>query len=304
MRGLGIRSGRARRPPHRSGDRGADGRHRRTPARGDPGRRLNRPLTFALVGGGAIGTAILEALSGDATLRLGALVLRSVPSAAVRALAAGAPIVAEVPHDGIDLVVEAAGHAAIEAHVLPALARGVPSIVASVGALAAEGLHERLDAAARAGDTQLELIAGAIGAIDALAAARIGGLDVVRYTGRKPPLAWLGTPAAERFDLAALTAEASVFEGTARDAARLYPKNANVAATVAFAGLGLDRTQVRLVADPAVTQNNHHIEASGAFGSLELSMRNAPLAGNPKTSALTVYSAVRAIRQRVASIRV
>lgn len=265
---------------------------------------MNRPLTFALVGGGAIGTAILEALAGDATLRLGALILRSAPSAAVRALAAGAPIVAEVPHDGIDFVVEAAGHAAIEAHVLPALARGVPCIVASVGALAAEGLHERLDAAARAGGTQLELIAGAVGAIDALAAARIGGLDLVRYTGRKPPLAWLGTPAAARFDLAALTAEAILFEGTARDAARQYPKNANVAATVAFAGLGLDRTQVRLVADPAVTQNNHHIEASGAFGSLELSMRNAPLAGNPKTSALTVYSAVRAIRQRVAAIRV
>jgi aspartate dehydrogenase len=240
-------------------------------------------MNLVLIGFGAIGSAVLQSLAGDEGVRVVAIVARpGGPGArAAASLAPGVPVVAGVPLAGVDLVVEAAGHEAIEAHVLPA----------------------RLDAAARRGGASVQLIAGAIGAIDALSAAHVGGLDRVRYTGRKRPGAWTGTPAAEHIDLLGLTVEAVLFEGSGRDAARLYPKNANVAATVALAGLGLDKTQVRLIADPGVTQNVHVVEASGGFGQLELTLRNAPLPGNPKTSALTVYSAVRAIRNRVAAIR-
>lgn len=263
-------------------------------------------MRVALIGCGAIGTALLELVQGDAGLTVAAIVVPTAFAAnahgAAGRLAPQAQIVSAVPADGIDLVIEAAGHAAIEEHVLPALRRGVPAIVASVGALSAPGLPEQLEAAARAGGTQVQLIAGAIGAIDALAAARIGGLDAVRYTGRKPPHAWTGTPADEAYDLKALAAETVIFEGSAREAASLYPKNANVAATVSLAGLGLDKTTVRLIADPGVSANVHHVEAEGAFGHFELTMRNRALAANPKTSALTVYSAVRALRGRVAPL--
>jgi len=263
-------------------------------------------VRFALIGCGAIGTSLLELVKDDAGLSVAAIVVPAegadAAQAVVQRLAPQARVLQAVPAEGIDLVVEAAGHAAIEQHVLPALKRGVPAIVASVGALSAQGLPEQLEAAAREGRTQVQLIAGAIGAIDALAAARIGGLETVRYTGRKPPHAWTGTPAEEGRDLAALTAETVIFEGSAREAARLYPKNANVAATVSLAGLGLDRTTVRLIADPGVSENVHQVEAEGAFGRFELTMRNQPLAANPKTSALTVYSAVRALRGRVAPL--
>ena len=260
-------------------------------------------MQIALIGCGAIGTALLELVQDDAALQVAAIVVPAEGAEAARAVAArlapAAQVVQAVPAAGIELVVEAAGHAAIEQHVLPALRRGLPGIVASVGALSAAGLPERLEAAAREGRTQVQLIAGAIGGIDALAAARIGGLATVRYTGRKPPRAWKGTPAETGRDLDALATETVIFEGTAREAAAQYPKNANVAATVSLAGLGMDRTLVRLIADPAVHENLHQVEAEGAFGRFELSMRNQPLAANPKTSALTVFSAVRALRGKV-----
>lgn len=265
-------------------------------------------MKVALIGCGAIGTALLDLIRQDPGLNVVAIVVpepfASDACAAAARLAPSAQVLSAVPAQGVDLVAEAAGHAAIEEHVLPALRRGVPAIVASVGALSALGLPERLEAAARDGGTQVQLIAGAIGAIDALAAARIGGLDSVRYTGRKPPHAWAGTPAAEAHDLEHLKEQTVIFEGSAREAASLYPKNANVAATVSLAGLGFDRTAVRLIADPGVSVNVHHVEADGAFGHFELTMRNKALAANPKTSALTVYSAVRALRGRVAPLMI
>jgi aspartate dehydrogenase len=265
-------------------------------------------MRIALIGCGAIGTALLELVQHDAGLDVAAIVVpRSgfdTAKAVAQQLAPQALVVDSVPIEGIALVVEAAGHASLEQHVLPALRRSVPCIVASVGALSAPGLVEQIEAAARAGGTQAQLIAGAIGAIDALAAARIGGLSRVRYTGRKPPRAWKDTPAEHGRDLDTLTVATVIFEGSAREAAQRYPKNANVAATVSLAGLGLDHTQVRLMADPGVTENVHQVEAEGAFGSFELTMRNQPLAANPKTSALTVYSAVRALRNRSAHVAI
>ncbi len=263
---------------------------------------------IALIGCGAIGASVLELLHGDARLQV-RWVLVPEASAAIRdtvaRLAPQAQLLQALPADARpDLMVECAGHGALQEHVLPALARGIPAVVASIGALSAPGMAERLQAAAEAGRTQVQLLSGAIGGIDALAAARVGGLDEVTYTGRKPPLAWSGTPAEQRCDLSALTEAFCIFEGSAGEAARLYPKNANVAATLALAGLGYDRTRVRLFADPAVTENVHHVDARGAFGAMELTMRGKPLAANPKTSALTVYSVVRAVLNNVAAVAI
>lgn len=261
-------------------------------------------LDVTLIGFGAVGHTLFARVAAQAGVRVTHVVVHETRlDDARRALGDAAQAVTQVPDDA-RLVVECAGHEALTAHVLPALERGVECAVLSVGALSAPGLPERLADAAARGRTQVHLLSGAIGGIDAIAAARLAGLERVTYTGRKPPAGWRGTEAERVVDLDALTGPAVILEASAREAARLYPKNANVAATVSLAGLGLDATRVRLVADPTVTENVHEVEAHGAFGRMQVTMCGKPLADNPKTSALTVLSALRFLHNRTSAVTI
>ena len=114
-----------------------------------------------------------------------------------------------------------AGHGGLVDHGAEALRRGIDVITLSLGALADDRLALALDAAARDGGATLHMATGAIGALDALRAAREGGNLTVRYTGRKPPTGWQGAPAADTLDLINLHEATAHFTGTAGDAARL-----------------------------------------------------------------------------------
>ena len=250
-----------------------------------------------LIGFGAMGRSVFDALRNCDEARITHILERPARIAELKKSIPGAHVVQSLEEvmDKPDVVVECAGHTALVSLVPALLKRGVTAIVASVGALATPGVPETLEQAARAGEGRLILIPGAMAGIDALAAAQ-PGLREVTYTGRKPPLAWLNTPAEQHVDLRVIDQRAVIFEGSAREAAQLYPRNANVAATVALAGIGLDRTRVVLQADPSVTRNTHCVHATGAFGDLVVEVSAAPLANNPKTSALAALSIVRAVR--------
>ncbi len=265
--------------------------------------------TFTLLGFGAIGQSIFEALQAREDLQISHIVVRpervkDVEEKIKTLNPQHAVVVCSVVPLETTLVLECAAHGALREHVMPALQRGQSCAILSIGALSEHGLLEDLEAASRRGQAQLHLLSGAIGGVDALAAAKLAGLSAVRYTSRKPPLGWKGTPAEALVDLAHLSQATVLLEDTARQAARLYPKNANVAATLSLAGLGLDATQVCLMADPQVSENIHEIEAYGAFGEMHITMKGRPLASNPKTSALTVLSALRFLNNQVAHVTI
>ncbi|MFT7595757.1 MAG: aspartate dehydrogenase [Paracoccaceae bacterium] len=201
-----------------------------------------------------------------------------------------------------DLVIEAAGHSAVAAYVPDLLRQGIETVIASTGTLSDAALYQALTQAAIDGDTRLVLPAGAVGAMDILAALAPADIRQVTYTSRKPPMAWQGTKAEDQLTLTTLTQEAIFFDGDAGTAAADYPKNANVAATIALAGIGFDRTRVQMIADPSVSANIHSFTVTSDAAELQVRIEGKPSPRNPKTSLPTVYSLVREVMRRVLPI--
>jgi aspartate dehydrogenase len=198
---------------------------------------------------------------------------------------------------GPKLVVEVGGHAALRCYGPPILRAGVDLLLVSVGALADPACERALVDAARLGNSQAIVASGAIGALDALAAAAVGGLTRVTHVTRKPARALLA-PA----EAAQLSSPRELFRGSARQGVLRFPESINVAAAVSLAGMGLDATEVRVVADPNIDRNTHEVIAEGAFGELRFEIRNVPTAENPRTGALVAMSILHCLRRRQAAL--
>ena len=262
--------------------------------------------TVALIGLGAIGRLVLRELAGDSDIAVVGVLVRPKRLAEARALLPPAvpavTTIAELLRLKPDLVAECAGQGAVVEFADTVLAHGTDLLVIATGAFADQALYRRLIATAKTAGARLLLPAGAIAGLDGLTALRIGGLNRVTYTSVKPPHAWAGTPAEQAFPLDRLTERTVVFRGSPLEAARSYPKNANLAMTVALAGIGVDRTEIELVADPAAADNIGRIEAEGRHGRLTLEFAGMAAPDNPKTSSVTALSIVHAIRNLTATV--
>ena len=257
-------------------------------------------MEIGIIGFGAIGQTLCRLIGEHArNVRIAAIVEKPALHAALLAKLPAATHLAataqEILSTKLALVVECAGHAALKAMGPLVLQAGVDLLVASVGALADASIEAALRDAARASGAKIRIPAGALGGLDVLGAAKFAGLDSVTYVSNKAPRAWKGTAAESMLDLDGLTEAAIFYTGNARDAALLFPQNANVAAAVALAGAGFEKTLVKLTADPSATGNRHQIRAVGAFGEIDISILGKTLPGNPKTSMLAPYSLVRSL---------
>jgi aspartate dehydrogenase len=256
---------------------------------------------IALIGYGAIADEVIRSLEARREISgLAGILVRPGRLPQLRQKAAGRFTVVDELAALLDLapdiVVEAAGHAAVAGFGPDVLGRGIDLLIASVGALADRELARDLVAAAPAG-TELWIASGAVAGIDGLSAARTAGLRSVTYTSLKAPAAWNGTPAQEVLaDETAQTRRVIFFRGSAREAAAQFPQNANVAATIALASLGLDHTRVQLGSDPHVSGPLGIVEAEGDFGRFSFEILALASRTNPKTSALTGHSMVAGVR--------
>ena len=251
-------------------------------------------MRLGLIGFGAIGHGIAERLGVEGALTdLVGVLVRSDP-----ADDPGAPIcrsIGALIETRPDVVIEAAGHTAVRDFGPLIVAAGLDLVVASVGALADDSLANALRAAEQSGG-RVVIPAGAIAGLDGLVAARIAGLERVVYASHKPPHAWRGTRAEKVIDLDHADDEVTFFTGSARQAALEYPQNANVSAAIAFAGLGLDATEVRLVSSRKVADPLGVIDATGDFGTFRFEILALASPSNPKTSAITAYSLLQCAR--------
>ncbi|WP_299964142.1 aspartate dehydrogenase [uncultured Roseobacter sp.] len=262
-------------------------------------------MHLALIGYGNIGRETANLLSSRPVEKLTVLVRSSavVPVLQDPALRTAATSV-EVTDDletlvtaAPDLTIECAGQEAVARYAPALLTAARTVLIVSTGALADQNLSDRLRAAAEDGGGRLILPSGAIGGIDLLSALTLSGNMELQYIATKPPAAWRDTSAEEVCDLSALQEPCAFFRGNARTAAQRYPKNANVAATLALAGPGFESTQVTLVADPNASGNMHAYEVDCPAGRFSMQIENAPSAGNAKTSLATVYSVLREINR-------
>lgn len=202
-----------------------------------------------------------------------------------------------------DVIVECAPASAFRDIAEPALAAGRTLIPASIGALLA---HEDLIELAERSGARIIAPTGALIGLDAVRAAAEGEITSVRMTTRKPPASLAGAPYLAEHDihLDGLTAPLKIFDGNARDGARGFPANVNVAAALSLAGIGPEHTHLEIWADPALSRNTHHIEVEADSARFSMTIENVPSEENPRTGRITALSLLATLRRLTAPLTV
>ena len=264
-------------------------------------------LRVAIGGFGAIGQEVARALDqGIPGLTLSAVSARDQEKAR-RNLAGLQAEVALLPLADLayhaDIVIECAPAAVFRELALPAIEQGRIFVPLSVGQLL---VHADLEARAAQTGARILVPTGALLGLDAVRAAAEGTIETVTMVTRKPPRGLAGAPylTQNAIDLDAVTEPTRIFKGTAREGAKGFPANVNVAAALSLAGIGPDRTTLEIWADPTVTRNTHTIEVEADSARFTLSIENVPSEANPRTGKITALSTIALLRGLTATLRV
>lgn len=257
-------------------------------------------LKIGLIGFGAIGKEvaryITEKKAGD--VQLHAILVRTKEK--YRNDKEPSVLICDDPAEffalGLDIVIENAGHEAVYQYARKSLEAGSHFIVVSVGALADENMLQSLEKTAAQSNRKLIFPSAAIAGLDRIAAATMEEIEEITLVTSKPPNAWRGTIAEDLVDLETIKEPDCIYEGTAKESAKMFPESTNVSASLALAGVGFDRTKVKVYVDPTLTRNTHQIFAKGYFGELEIRVQNTPSEANPKTGWIVAMSICKVLK--------
>jgi aspartate dehydrogenase len=263
-------------------------------------------VRVAVAGLGPIGKRVVEALDrGMNGLVLSAVSVQNPEKhrswlAGLKTPPAILPI--EALSDVADMVVECAPSRLVRSIVAPFVSSGKTAVVLSAGALLE---NEDLIELARQHGGQIVVPTGALIGLDAVTAAAVGTIHSVRMVTRKPVRGLAGAPyiVENNIDIERITEPLKIFEGSAREAAKGFPANLNVAVALSLAGIGPDRTQLEIWADPALTRNMHRVEVESDSASFSMSIENIP-SENPKTGLITALSVIAYLRKQGSALRV
>ncbi|MFQ6028329.1 MAG: aspartate dehydrogenase [Dehalococcoidia bacterium] len=262
--------------------------------------------SIGIVGCGTIGQAILRAADdGSLSVPVAGVTSRTESTAQAFLSTLHRPPTylswSELVHQS-DLLVETAGHHVVCDLAREAFAAGKDLMVISIGAILE---HPEIIEESRRTGCRLIAPSGAIAGLDGIKSACSGRVDRVEMTSRKAPQALEGAPyLVERgITLMGLEQEKELYFGPAREACRGFPANFNISAAVSLAGIGPDRTMLRIVAVPGLARNCHDIEVEGEFGLLKIHLENVPTE-NPRTGRLTALSIIRSIQDAVDPFRI
>jgi aspartate dehydrogenase len=268
---------------------------------------MTHTLKVAIAGLGAIGATLARKLGAGAIPGVTLVAVAARDRAKAReTLGPGLAHVDVVDVAGLaavaDVVVECAPAKILGEIVRPVLEARKKVMVLSVGALLA---HPELIDLARETGGQIIVPSGALLGLDAVSAAAEGTIHSIRMVTRKPVKGLLGAPylVENRIEIEGITEPLRVFEGTAREAAKGFPANLNVAVALSLAGFGPDRTRLEIWADPTVTRNTHRIVVDSDAARFEMTIENIP-SENPKTGRITALSVLAALRKLTSPLRV
>jgi aspartate dehydrogenase len=263
-------------------------------------------LRVAIAGLGPIGTKVAEALDqGIDGLMLAAVSVQNPEKHLTwlgKLAAEPAVLPIEQLNEAADIVIECAPGRLLRSIVAPFVASGKTAVVLSAGALLD---NEDLIALAKQNGGQIVVPTGALIGLDAVTAAAVGNIHSVRMVTRKPVQGLAGAPfiVENNIDIERITEPLRIFEGTAREAAKGFPANLNVAVALSLAGIGPDRTRLEIWADPTVTRNIHRVEVESDSARFSMSIENIP-SENPKTGRITALSVIAYLRKQRSALRV
>ena len=261
-------------------------------------------LKIGLIGCGTIGTTICQAIDkGDIGVELFAIYDRNEDDVdrLLSTLKSSKPQFMDIAKmiKDIDLLVECASQEAVYETIPAALHAHCDVMIMSVGAFADEKLYGTIYKLAKDNNCKVYLPSGAIVGLDGLKSASSEEIYSVTLTTQKPPSGLAGAPYIIRNEIGLddIREKAVIFEGSASEAVREFPANVNVAATISLAGIGFEKTKVRIIANPVLTRNIHEITVEGKFGEFTTRVENVPSSSNPKSSYLASLSAIATLKK-------